>query len=111
MQDHASGHASKYTSGWLKNIGFGPGEKLMELPPNLPDINQIENFLALLKKMVLVENVQYTSLEPLWKAIQKAAASISSTEIATLTAVSIGGLRLSWQPREAVSKSRGNQVT
>lgn len=72
MQDKAPSHASKYSIAWLANKGL-KDEKLMTWTPSSPDLIPIENFWAVLKQEIYIEDKQYTSLNSVWEAVVVAA--------------------------------------
>ncbi|EER06130.1 transposable element tc3 transposase, putative [Perkinsus marinus ATCC 50983] len=83
MQDNAPFHASKFAKNYLEKKGF-TGRKLMNWPPNSPDINPIERHWSILKKKLYSEGRQFNDLESLWRGIQEAAKAISSDEVLAL---------------------------
>ena len=84
QQDNAPSHASRETKGWLADQGLS-AEKIMDWPPNSPDLNPIENLWAVLKQKVYRSGRQYNSKRDLWAAIEEAAASIDANLIKRLT--------------------------
>ena len=84
QQDNAPTHRSAYTSDWLKKAGFN-NERVMEWPPNSPDVNPIENLWAIIKRRVYSNGRQFTKLNELWNAIKDVSGSITPTEISNLT--------------------------
>ena len=84
QQDNAPAHRSAYTSDWLKKAGFN-NERVMEWPPNSPDLNPIENLWAIIKRRVYSNGRQFTKLNELWNAIKDVSGSITPTEISNLT--------------------------
>jgi transposase len=79
MHDNAPSHSSR-----LESKGIS-GERLMEWPACSPDLNCIENFWSALKRKLYANGKQYKSKESLWQALQKAAATFKSNDIAKLT--------------------------
>ena len=83
MQDNAPSLASGYSKVWLEDNGFCTNQ-LMQWPANSPDLNPIESPWWILKSRFYQIGRQYQSKAKLWKAIQNAAASVSSTMINNL---------------------------
>ena len=84
MQDNAPSHASRYTQDWLASQGF-KDDHLMKWPACSPDLNPIENFWSIIKKVIYSDGKQYSSKEQLWEAIQGAAHNVSKEDITNLT--------------------------
>lgn len=68
MQDNAPSHAARYTISFLAKFGF-KGEKLMIWPPASPDLNPIENYWSILKRVIYSGGQQYNSKDELWHGI------------------------------------------
>ena len=67
MQDNALWHAARSTVEYLAKVGF-KSEKLMTWPSSSPDLNPIENF-CLLKRKLYTGGKQYASKDELWDTI------------------------------------------
>ena len=75
MHDNSPCHAAKATIKCLEGLGF-KNETLMVWPPNLPDINPIENLWAIIKQRVYADGKQFSTLHEVWKAIKLESAAI-----------------------------------
>ena len=84
MHDNAPCHAAKATIKCLEGLGF-KDETLMVWPPNLLDINPIENLWAIIKKRVYADGKQFSTLPELWKAIKLESAAIPHSLVKKLT--------------------------
>lgn len=84
MHDNAPAHASHYTAQYLASKGISDN-KIMQWPAQSPDLNPIENLWSTVKRELYPGDKQYTSVNQLWKAIQKVCANIKPEEIKKLT--------------------------
>ena len=57
----------------------------MVWPPNLPDINPIENLWAIIKQRVYADGKQFSTLPESWKAIKLESATIPHSLVKKLT--------------------------
>ena len=80
QQDNALAHRSAYTSDWLTKASFN-NERVMEWPPNSPDLNPMENLWAIIKRRVYSNGRQFTNLNN----IKDVSGSVTPTEISNLT--------------------------
>ena len=84
QQDNAPSHASRYTKGWLSDKGIS-GERLMDWPPQSPDLNPIENLWSIIKRKVYQNGVQFSSKQDLWDRIKEVSSQISKEDVHKLT--------------------------
>ena len=84
MQDNARAHTAKSTISFLEKKGI-KGNKIMDWPPNSPDLNPIENLWSLIKYEIYRDGQQFSSKDDLWEAIKLAAAPIPASSISKLT--------------------------
>ena len=84
QQDNAPSHASRYTKGWLADQGI-TGERIMDWPPQSPDLSPIENMWSIIKRKVYENGRQFGSKKDLWEAIKETLAQISPEVIQKLT--------------------------
>lgn len=68
MHDNASSHASAYTKQFLEENGI-TGNKLMEWPPQSPDLNPIENYWSVFKSLLYKNGRQFNNKDDLWNGI------------------------------------------
>lgn len=54
-------------------------------PPNSSDLNPIENFWAILKRLVYSEEKPFSSLDAFWNAVISAVRSIDPQQVKSLT--------------------------
>jgi transposase len=83
QQDNAPSHASRYSKAWLEQQGFSD-KKLMDWPPQSPDLSPIENYWSILKQKVYENGRQFSSKDQLWKAILDAKEEIEPEQVANL---------------------------
>lgn len=84
MQDNAPSHASNFTKTFLEGNGFS-GKRLMDWPSASPDLNPIENYWSVFKRLLYDGNKQYSNTEQLWNAIITTFASMDKGLIKKLT--------------------------
>lgn len=84
QQDNAPSHASRYTKQWLVDQGF-TGSKIMNLPPQSPDLNPIENLWGILKRRIYENGRQFASKNELWSCILRESSRITAQKVRKLT--------------------------
>ena len=84
QQDNAPSHASRYTKDWLADQGR-TGDRIMNWPPQSPDLSPIENLWSIMKRKVYENGRQFVSKNDLWEAIKETSAQISPEVIKKLT--------------------------
>ena len=84
QQDNAPSHASRFTKAWLSDKGIS-GERLMDWPPQSPDLNPIENLWSILKRKVYENGHQFHSKKDIWERIKKVSSEITPQQVHTLT--------------------------
>lgn len=67
VQDNAPAHTSKETKKWLSEQNF----KVLEWPPNSPDMNIIENVWGYLDRKVRERDVEITNKDTLFKILEE----------------------------------------
>ena len=70
QQDNTPSHASRYSKSFLENNGF-KDERYMDLPPNSPDLNCIENLWAMIKRDVYRDGSSLTQLKICGRQVRK----------------------------------------
>ena len=75
MHDNAPAHASKFTRAFLQSKGISDS-KIMNWPPQSPDLNPIENLWAVIKMRLYPDAKQYRSKNELWDAIKQVCADL-----------------------------------
>ena len=85
MHDNAPAHASHYTRAFLQSKGISDN-KIMNWPPQSPDLNPIENLWLIIKRRIYEGAKQYRSKADLWEAIKNVCATLTPAEIKNLTA-------------------------
>ena len=68
MHDNAPSHAAHLTIEHLADKGFR-GKRLMQWPPQSPDLNPIENYWAAIKMILYANGKQYKNNDELWTAL------------------------------------------
>ena len=84
MQDNEPSHAARYTISFPAKFGF-KDEKLMIWPLASPDLNAIENYWSILKRVIYSGGSQYTSKDALWRGTCQTAKSIGDNYVQKLT--------------------------
>lgn len=84
QQDNAPSHASRFTKGWLSGVGI-TGERLMDWPPQSPDLNPIENLWSIIKRKVYEKGRQFANKKDLWERIKEVCSQISPEVVKKLT--------------------------
>ena len=84
MHDNAPLYASKFTRAFLQSKGISDS-KIMNWPPQSPDLNPIENLWAVIKMRLYPDAKQYRSKNELWDAIKQVCADLKPEEIKNLT--------------------------
>lgn len=80
MQDNASAHGSSYTNEWLEMNDVD----VLLWPTKSPDLNRIENVLAVLAGHVYAGNRQCQNLQGRHELLEKEFNYVSSTYIRSL---------------------------
>ena len=75
---------ARYTISFLAKFGF-KDEKLMIWEPASPDLNPIENYWSILKRVIYSGGQQYTSKDEIYDGIRQAAKSIGANKVQKLT--------------------------
>ena len=74
-QDKAPSHASCFTKSWLAYLGI-TGKRLMDWPPQSPDLIPIENLWSIIKRKVYKNGRQFGSKKDLWETVKDVSAKI-----------------------------------
>ena len=84
QQDNAPSHTSHFTKAWLSDQGIF-GERLIDWPPQSPDLNPIENLWSIIKRKVYENGHLFNSKKDLWERIKEVSSQISPEEVHNLT--------------------------
>ena len=84
QQDNAPSHVSCFTKGWLSSLGI-TGQRLMDWPPQSPDLNPIENLWSIIKRKVYEKGRQFGNKKELWERILEVSSQISPEVVKKLT--------------------------
>ena len=85
MHDNPPAHESRYTRVYLEDKEISHN-KIMNWPPQSPELNPIENLWSTIKRRLYPAGKQYRSQGELWEAIKNVCAALEPLKIQNLTA-------------------------
>ncbi len=80
MQDNAAPQTAKYTKGYFKNQNI----RVLEWPPQSPDLNPIENAWGIPELMMRKRQSEYNTNNELWTVLEDEAAKMNPILIKNL---------------------------